>query len=79
MLYSDTVVYKGSSKRVLGNPWFALWGVANDLVKRGYPLKAGYVIFSGKVAPAYKMQADNAKGIYKGIASTFTVIHVLAN
>ncbi len=77
VMFSDTVVYKGTSKKVLGNPWFALMGVANDLVERGYPLKAGDVIFSGKVAPAYKMQADKAKGIYKGVASSFTDIHVL--
>ena len=62
---------------MLGNPWFALWGVANDLVKRGYPLKAGDVIFSGKVAPAYKMQADKADGIYKGVAGSFADIQVL--
>jgi len=62
---------------VLGNPWFALREVANDLVERGYPLKAGDVIFSGKVAPAYKMQSDKAEGRYKGIAGYFTDIHVL--
>jgi 2-keto-4-pentenoate hydratase len=77
VIFSDTSVYKGNSKKVLGNPWFALKDVANDLVKRGYPLKAGDVIFSGKVAPAYKMQADKAGGTYKGVASPFADIHVL--
>ena len=62
---------------MLGNPWFALREVANDLVARGYPLKAGDVIFSGKVAPAYKMQSDKAEGMYEGIAGYFTDIHVL--
>ena len=77
IMLSDTVVYKGTSKRVLGNPRFALMGVANDLVKRGYPLKAGDVIFSGKVAPAYKMQSDKADGTYKGVAGSFADIQVL--
>lgn len=73
----DGIIYKGTSKNELGNPWFALKEVANDLVERGRPLKAGYVIFSGKVAPTYKMQSNMAKGIYKGIASPFTDLEVI--
>lgn len=77
VMFSDSAIYKGTSKNALGNPWFALREVANDLVERGYPLKAGDVIFSGKVAPAYKIQSDRAEGMYEGIASSFTDIHVL--
>lgn len=77
VMINDSVVYKGTSKNVLGNPWFALREIANDLVERGYPLKRGDVVFSGKVAPAYKMQSDKSEGIYKGIACPFTDIHVL--
>ncbi len=62
---------------MLGNPWFALRDVANDLVERGYPLKTGDVIFSGKVAPAYKIRSYLSKGIYKGSSSSFTDIDVL--
>ena len=61
---------------MLGNPWIALKEVANDLVERGYPLKAGDLIFSGKVAPTYKIQSYKAKGIYKGEAGSFPKIHV---
>jgi len=77
VMFNESAIYKGTSKNVLGNPWFALREVANDLVERGYPLKAGDVIFSGKVAPAYIMQSDKAEGRYKGIAGSFTDIHVL--
>jgi 2-keto-4-pentenoate hydratase len=77
VIFDDNTIYKGTSKKVLGNPWFALREVANDLVERGYPLKSGDVIFSGKVAPAYSMQSDKAEGIYKGIAGSFTDIQVV--
>jgi 2-keto-4-pentenoate hydratase len=77
IILKDSTIYNGTSKNALGNPWFALREVANDLAERGYPLKAGDVIFSGKVAPAYKMQSDKAKGMYKGVAGSFPDIHVM--
>lgn len=77
IIFNDINVYDGNSNNVLGNPWFALRDVANDLVERGYPLRAGDVIFSGKLAPAYKIQSDKAKGIYKGFGGSFTDIDVL--
>ena len=77
IIYSDSTIYEGTSKNALGNPWFALREVVNNLVERGYPLKAGDIIFSGKVAPAYKMQSDKAKGVYEGVASSFPDIHVM--
>lgn len=77
IIFRDSIIYEGTSKNVLGNPWIALKEVANDLVKRDYPLKTGDVIFSGKVAPAYKMQSNMAGGTYEGVASSFPEIHVL--
>jgi len=77
VIFDGRTVYKGSSNKVLGNPWFALKEVANDLIRRGYPLKAGNVIFSGKVAPAYKIRSDNAVGMYKGVGNTFNDIYVI--
>ncbi len=74
--FGDSIVYYGNSQNVLGNPWFALREVANDLVERGYPLKTGDVIFSGKVAPAYKMQSGKATGLYTGIGKPFPDIHI---
>lgn len=75
-IYGDSTIYTGTTRKVLGNPWFALREVANDLVERGYPLKAGDVIFSGKVAPAYKMQSKNATGLYKGTGKPFPDIQI---
>jgi len=77
VLVGESTVYKGNSNKVLGNPWFALKEVANDLIKRGYPLKTGNVVFSGKVAPAYKMRSDKAVGMYKGTANSFDDIYVI--
>lgn len=77
IVFGDSVIYKGFSKNVLGNPWIALREVANDLVKRGYPLKPGDVIYSGKVAPAFKIKSDIGRGLYKGAASSFPEINVL--
>lgn len=77
--FDESSVYEGSSKNVLGNPWFALREVANDLVERGNPLKAGDVIFSGKTAPAYKIQSDQAKGVYHGHGGSFSDIYIMVN
>ncbi len=76
VIFRDSIVYNGNSKNVLGNPWFALRDVANDLVERGYPLKTGDVIFSGKVAPAYKMQSNKSIGIYAGIGKPFNDFYI---
>jgi len=74
---ADSIVYQGSSINVLGNPWYALLDVANDLANRGYPLKKGDVIFSGKVAPAYKVSFNKAAGIYKGSGEPFSDMHIV--
>ena len=42
--FKDRVVYEGSSKNVLGNPWNVMLAGSNDLYKRGKPLKKGDLI-----------------------------------
>jgi 2-keto-4-pentenoate hydratase len=74
---ADSVVYQGSSSNVLGNPWFALKDIANDLAERGIPLKDGDVIFSGKLAPAYKIAAEKAAGIFRGQGDPFPNFQVV--
>jgi 2-keto-4-pentenoate hydratase len=72
--FKDTVVYAGSSKNVLGNPWNVMLAVSNDMFKRGKLLKKGDLIFSGKAAPAFKVDLKNATGTYTGKASQFTPV-----
>jgi len=64
--FNNNIVYKGSSKNVLGNPWNVVLTVSNDLFKRGKALKKGYLIFSGKAAPAFNIPSEEAIGIFKG-------------
>jgi 2-keto-4-pentenoate hydratase len=72
--FKNQIVYEGSSKNVLGNPWNVMLAVSNDLVRRGNPLKKGYLIFSGKAAPAYKVALEEAAGIFKGEGNPFKSI-----
>jgi 2-keto-4-pentenoate hydratase len=72
--FKDQVVYKGSSKNVLGNPWNVMLAVSNDLYERGKPLKKGDLIFSGKTAPAYKVAIAKAVGIFKGEGKPFNPV-----
>jgi 2-keto-4-pentenoate hydratase len=72
--FKDQVVYIGSSKNVLGNPWNVMLAVSNDLYERGKPLKKGDLIFSGKTAPAYKVAIAEAVGIFKGEGKPFNHI-----
>lgn len=69
--FKDKIVYDGSSKNVYGNPWNVMLAVSNDLYKRGKPLKKGYLIFSGKAAPAYKIKLVDATGTFTGTGSPF--------
>ena len=72
--FKNGIVYEGSSKNVLGNPWNVMLAVSNDLFKRGKPLKKGDLIFSGKAAPAYKSELEKANGIYTGKGDPFAPV-----
>jgi 2-keto-4-pentenoate hydratase len=69
--FKDKIVYDGSSKNVYGNPWNVMLAVSNDLYKRGKPLKKGDLIFSGKAAPAFKINLEEASGTFTGTGSPF--------
>ncbi len=72
--FKNQIVYEGSSKNVLGNPWNVMLAVSNDLFKRGKPLKKDNLIFSGKTAPAFKIALNEAPGIFTGKGSPFSPI-----
>ena len=69
--FKDKVVYEGSSKNVLGNPWNVMLAVSNDLFERGNPLKKDNLIFSGKTASAFKVDLDKAAGVFTGKGGSF--------
>ncbi len=69
-------VYEGRSSAVLGSPWNAMKWTANHELKRGYPLQPGYVIVTGKVAPAFIARGDSIKGDYIGDCGDLGVISV---
>jgi 2-keto-4-pentenoate hydratase len=77
--FKDNVIYEGSSKNVLGNPWNVMLAVSNDLFKRGKPLKKGDLIFSGKAAPAYKSELEKANGTYTGKGDPFSPVTCQVN
>jgi len=70
--FKDQVVYEGSSKNVLGNPWNVMLAVSNDLFRRGKPIKKGNLIFSGKAAPAYTVVLEEAAGVFNGEGVPFS-------
>jgi 2-keto-4-pentenoate hydratase len=69
-------VYEGRSSAVLGSPWNAMKWIANHELKRGYPVQPGYVIVTGKVAPAFIASGDKIKGTYIGDCDDLGVISV---
>lgn len=69
-------VYQGHSTTALGSPWNALKWIANHELKRGYPLQPGYVIVTGKVAPAFIASGDRIKATYIGDCGDLGVITV---
>lgn len=76
LFHDDMKVYEGSSKNVMGNPWNVLIWLANHQIEREKPLQEGYVILTGKVAPAYKKSVKDAKGKYVGDGGSLGTITV---
>ena len=70
-------IYEGHSTAVLGSPWNIMKWIANHELNRGFPLQPGYVILTGKVAPAFKASGVKAKGTYVGDCGDLGKIKVI--
>jgi 2-keto-4-pentenoate hydratase len=66
ILHDGQNIYDGPTTSLSGGPWNIMKLIANHELKRGYPLQPGYIILTGKVAPAFKAAGEEAKGTFVG-------------
>lgn len=70
-------VYQGKATNVMGDPRLAVVWLANTLISQGKILKAGDIVLSGAVAPAYFPKGEMpAKGTYLGTAGDLPPIKI---